>query len=287
MIIYKDEGYRIWDSHSHFSNLVSKFTRILLKVLTTNEMDDIIFTNWNRIKNTTKGRKERNILRYKLLLDLNHIDKAVHLPVFKLDRKLSYRMNELYPDRFFGFGYINPRSKSLDEDLQELVTNNVYGIKMHPEMMKFTFKEYHNELLEVFQFCGENKIIILSHTGSHSFLLNIKPILKECEETVFIIGHSGLCPQISEAVLIAKEFPNSYLETSGNPYTYKFMEAIKDPDIGVERILFGTDIPTLNPRVEIQKVLALPISVEEKRMIFSYNLENLMKSFLKAKYKAN
>lgn len=287
MIIYEDEKYRLWDAHSHFSNLVSKILRGLLKALTTNEMDDIIFTNWNRFKNITKERKERNVLRYMMLLDLHHIDKAVHLPVFKLDRKLSYKMNELYPDRFFGFGYINPRSKSLDEDLQELVENDVYGIKIHPDIMKFTYKTYQNELLKVFQFCGENKIIILSHTGSHSFLLNLRPILKECEETVFIIGHSGLCPQISEAVLIAKEFPNSYLETSGNPYTYKFMEAIKDPDIGVERILFGTDIPTLTPRVEIQKVLALPISVEEKRLIFSYNLENLMKSYLKAKYKAN
>lgn len=76
-----------------------------------------------------------------------------------------------------------------------------------------------------------------------------------------------------------------YLEMSGNPYTYKFVEAIKDPDIGVERILFGTDTPSLSPRVEIEKVLALPISTEEKRMIFSRNLEKMMKSYLKEKFR--
>jgi predicted TIM-barrel fold metal-dependent hydrolase len=127
---------------------------------------------------------------------------------------------------------------------------------------------------------------VLSHTGSHSELKNIIPILKKSDESIFIIGHSGLCPQVSQALKVAKECPNSYLEMSGNPYTYKFMEAIKDPDIRIERILFGTDIPSLHPRVEIEKVLALPISVEEKKMILSYNLENLMKSFLKTKFKA-
>ena len=284
MIIYQDEEYRLWDAHSHFSNLVARPLKSFLKALTIYDIMDLIFANWQHYKRISKDRTEKNVHLYKLILDFYHIDRAIHLPVFKMDRKLSYRMNDIYPKRIFGFGYINPNSKSLEEDLQDLVKHNVVGIKIHPDIMKFTFKSAQNELIRICQFCAENEIIVLSHTGSHSHLKNLIPILKKCEESVFIIGHSGLCPQVSDALQVAKDCPKSYLEMSGNPYTYKFIEAIKDPDIGVERILFGTDIPSLNPRVEIQKVLALPISAEEKRMIFSYNLETLMKNFLKGKY---
>ena len=91
------------------------------------------------------------------------------------------------------------------------------------------------------------------------------------------MGHSGLCPQVNQAIDVAKECQNAYLEMSGNPYTYKFIEAIRDPDVGVDRILFGTDNPSLNPRVEIEKVLCLPISIEEKKIIFSRNLQNIMR----------
>jgi hypothetical protein len=283
MIIYQEEEYRLWDAHSHFSNLVARPLKSFLKALTIYDIMDLIFTNWQRFKRISKDRTEKNVHLYKLILDFYNIDRAIHLPVFKMDRKLSYRMNDMYPEKIFGFGYINPNSKSLEEDLQDLVKHNVAGIKIHPDIMKFTFKTAQNELIRICQFCAENKILILSHTGSHSHLTNLIPILKKCDESVFIIGHSGLCPQVSDALQVARECPKSYLEMSGNPYTYKFIEAIKDPNIGVERILFGTDIPSLNPRVEIQKVLALPISAEEKRLIFSYNLENLMKTFLKGK----
>jgi len=286
VIIYNDEEYRIWDAHTHFSNLVARPLKFLLKKLATFEIMDLLFANWQRFKIISTDRTEKNVNLYKLILDFYHIDRAIHLPVFKMDKKLSYRMNELYPEKMIGFGYINPRSKKLDEDLQELVKNHIYGIKIHPDIMKFTFKGYKNELIRIFRFCAENKIIVLSHTGSHSEVKDMIPILKEVDDSLFIIGHSGLCPQVNQAIQVARECPNSFLEMSGNPYTYKFMEAIKDKDIGVGRILYGSDIPSLTPRVEIEKVLTLPISTEEKRMIFSYNLENLMKNFLQSKYKA-
>ncbi|MHA1688469.1 MAG: amidohydrolase family protein [Promethearchaeota archaeon] len=287
MILYQDEEYVLFDAHSHFSNLVARPLKFLFKSMAIYEIIDLIFTNWHRFKRISKDRTEKNVYLYKLIMDNYHIDKAIHLPVFKMDRKLSYRMNEMFPERMVGFGYINPNSKHLGKDLEELVAKNVCGIKIHPDIMEFRFKTHVEELIKIFEFCGQNKIIILSHTGSHSDIVNIIPILKKCEESLFIIGHSGLCPQIDHALTVARECPNSYLEMCGNPYTYKFLEAIKDPKIGIERILFGTDIPSLHPRVEIEKVLGMPISVEEKRMIFAKNLENLLKNYASNKYKYN
>ncbi|TXT53384.1 MAG: hypothetical protein BAJALOKI2v1_1000007 [Promethearchaeota archaeon] len=277
MILYEGEVYRLWDAHAHFSNIVARPLKFLLKKLAIYEIMDLIYANWKRFKRISEDRTEKNVFLFKLIMDFYHIDRAVNLPVFKLDRKLSYRMNKMMPDKMFGFGYIDPTSRKLEGDLQELVESDVDGIKIHPDIMGFTFKKYESEILKICEFCGENRIIILSHTGDHSEVKNLIPILKKCDETRFIMGHSGLQPQIDQALDVARECPNSYLETSGNPYTYKFMEAINDPNIGVERILFGTDIPSLQPRVEIQKILALPISENEKSLIFSGNFENLLK----------
>lgn len=277
MIIFDDETFELWDAHSHFSNLIARPLKFILKYLSIYEIIDVIFANWKRIKNSSSDRLERNVKFYEIILDYYHIDKAIHLPVFKWDRKLSKKMNELLPERIIGFSNVNPRSKSLEDDLNDLVLGDFRGIKLHPDFMRFTFKDYQEELIKICEFCAENKIIVLSHTGSHSEVINLIPILKKVEKCIFIMGHSGLCPQINQALQVARECPNSYLEISGNPYTYQFLNAIKDPDIGVERLLFGTDIPSLNPRVEIEKILALPISIEEKKLIFSKNLKKLMK----------
>lgn len=285
MIIHQDEEYVLFDAHSHFSNLVARPLKFLFKNMAIYEIIDLIFAHWQRFKSISDDRTEKNVHLFELILDYYHIDKAICLPVFKMDRKLSYRMNEMCPERMVGFGYINPNSKKLEQDLEELGTENVYGIKIHPDIAKFRFTTHKEQLIQISEFCAQNKIIILSHTGSHSDLINIIPILKKCEETIFIMGHSGLCPQVDHALEVARKCPNSYLEMCGNPYTYKFMEAIKDPDIGIERLLFGTDIPSLHPRVEIEKVLAMPISVEEKRLILANNAENLLKNYLKGKYK--
>lgn len=275
-IIVNDEEYEIFDAHTHFSNLIARPLKFILKYLSIYEIIDLIFANWKQIKGRTDSRKEKNVELFKLVLDYYHIDKAINLPVFKLDRSLSYKMNKLYPEKMIGFGYINPRSRHLKEDLKELKQKGVKGIKIHPDFMKFNFRKQKEELLDIFRYCANYKILVLSHTGSHSEIKNIIPLLKKSDETKFVIGHSGLCPQSQQALDVARKCPNTFLEISGNPYIFRFMEAIKDPDIGIEKLLFGSDLPSLNPRVEIQKILSLDISKAERKLIFSDNIKRIL-----------
>ena len=45
---------------------------------------------------------------------------------------------------------------------------------------------------------------------------------------------------------------------------------------GVHRILFGTDFPVWEPAAEVERLLALPLSTEEKQMIASQNALRLL-----------
>ncbi len=102
------------------------------------------------------------------------------------------------------------------------------------------------------------------------------PVLKGFPKVKFIIGNSGLSHQVDQAIDAAKQCPNVYLELSGGYYQYQFERAVKDPAIGPERMLYGSDRPSLHPLVEQEKVFALPVSEAERELIFWKNMERLL-----------
>ncbi len=95
------------------------------------------------------------------------------------------------------------------------------------------------------------------------------------EKVPVVLGHSGLNSQIDQAIECAAHNSNVYLETSGMYYQHKILEAINHPDIGVERILYGSDLPSLDPTVEMMKILSLPISISEKKLVLWKNAKSL------------
>ncbi len=82
---------------------------------------------------------------------------------------------------------------------------------------------------------------------------------------------------MDQAIDAAKQCPNAYLEMSGGYYPFQFERAVKDPAIGPERVLYGSDLPILHPLVEQEKIFALSISEAERELIFWKNLERLLK----------
>ncbi|MHA1340180.1 MAG: amidohydrolase family protein, partial [Promethearchaeota archaeon] len=157
-----------------------------------------------------------------------------------------------------------------------LKKNNVKGIKLHAQYNKFNVKIHKEEITRVLELIKENKMIALFHTGSHFNIKDLAPIIKQIDDLPIILGHSGLAPQVGQAIALAINFSNVYLETSGQPYDYLIEYMIKHPDIGVERVLYGSDLPTLDPTVEMSKILTLDISESEKQMIFYENMQKLL-----------
>ena len=47
--------------------------------------------------------------------------------------------------------------------------------------------------------------------------------------------------------------------------------------VGVERILFGTDFPTLDLQPQLEQLLRLPLSDDETRMILSENANRILR----------
>lgn len=278
VIEYKGVQYRVFDAHTHWSKLMSKALRPLLELLSTNEILDYAYSNWNKVKQYSQNNQELKINMYVELMNFYGIDKLICLPIFPFDILFSIQCETKYPDRIVGFGNCNPRAKpdKLEKTFQILKQNKVKGVKLHAQFNKFNVKTHHNEVDNVLELLEENKIIALFHTGSHFDIRDLTPLAKKHNSLRIILGHSGLGPQSDQAIACAIECPNVYLELSGQPYKYMMEHAIKHKEIGVERILYGSDLPSLDPTVEMTKILSLNISEEEKKLILWQNTYNLI-----------
>ena len=95
------------------------------------------------------------------------------------------------------------------------------------------------------------------------------------EGVTLIIPHLGLLGGNPYDFLSAfKDNESIYFDTAlaSRDQIKKFVETV-----GPERVLFGSDVPFGSMRSELDKILSLPISREDKEMLLYKNIINLAK----------
>lgn len=222
------------------------------------------------------GSTKKLVQLYLMLLDKYGIDKAQVFSVIPEDNRFMSRLKKYGNERLFPLGMVVPTRENLNDQLESVREFGLYGLKIHPDFQKLDFKA--REFSDIFSFCEQHKMLVISHTGSHGNLRDIVAQAKDFPLMPFILGHMGLSPQVDQAYNAAKEYKNVYLEISGQGYQYMIQKAIDDPDIGSERVLYGSDFPSLEPKVEMEKVHALNVSTEIKQKIFHDNLKAIYNS---------
>ena len=103
-------------------------------------------------------------------------------------------------------------------------TNKIKGIKLYSGYQGF--QPYHERLLSVYHFAGENKLPVIFHSGSlygyknseallqYSTPVLIDEVAVKFPETTFIISHFGF-PYMLEAAMVANKNNNVYVDISG------------------------------------------------------------------------
>jgi predicted TIM-barrel fold metal-dependent hydrolase len=64
------------------------------------------------------------------------------------------------------------------------------------------------------------------------------------------------------------------VDTSACPYRHKIKEAIKR--LGAHRVLFGSDGPGCNPKLELQKIMRVGLSENEQRLVLHDNIMSVL-----------
>jgi predicted TIM-barrel fold metal-dependent hydrolase len=190
-----------------------------------------------------------------------------------------------FPDRFVGYARVNANYPiTIKKELERCFNRLGFkGIKIHPYCDQVFPDDPRYE--PVWKFAHEHSTPVLIHTWNN--LRNNDPLLRFCTPSLFekiardypeariILGHSGgEYDGILEAIKLAKDIPNVYLDTASSRLYPGIVKMIVN-EAGVEKVLYGSDIPFLSPIPQIGKIIYADLEEHEKRKILGLNAAKL------------
>jgi hypothetical protein len=200
------------------------------------------------------------------------IDKTVIFPIndtqYKEANEEVAQICQRYPGRFIGFARHTARTES--GRIREMMFHEIHdlglrGLKLHDQPSA-----------EILDALVELNIPCLAHLPSMDSWLEF---IGSYPTINFIVAHLG--SDTSEdwrehlaAIDLAKCYPNVHLETSAVVLTEFLEKAVQE--LPAEKILFGSDEPEIDCRLEIFKIRVLKLPKEKEELILGGNMARLL-----------
>ena len=190
-----------------------------------------------------------------------------------------------FPDRTFGFVYLNP--KHVKESLAELercVANGpMVGVKLW-----VADRCNSPELDPIIQRAAELKAVIFQHTyikatgnlPGESTPMDLAQLAARHPTVPIICGHTGADWELGIPAI--RHLKNVYADLAGSDPVAGFTEmAVRE--LGVERVIYGSDAGGRSFASQLGKVYGAKVPDAAKKLILSENLKRLMLPILNAK----
>ena len=214
---------------------------------------------------------EKQFIDYVNLIGIEYICISHFLsvgPDFKAGNDEVFRLMKRYPHKIIGQAVINPNYPSeVRIELERCFNNGFRIFKLHP-----MFHEYRADgknYKPVYEFCDDNKLIILSHSfESPDFL---EKMAKKYKNIIYIIGHGN--DKGYEEVL--KNFKNVFMSIVCSNEFGEIERLVRE--VGSDKLLFGTDTPYLDAGFQLGSIIYADISDMDKRKILGKNMFKILK----------
>jgi predicted TIM-barrel fold metal-dependent hydrolase len=175
-----------------------------------------------------------------------------------------------YPDRIRGYAVANPwdGQAGLDE-VKRCLDAGMHGIKLHISHTRLDYN--HPNAIPYFELAVERAVPVLVHCFDGG--ASVDRVATQVPEAVIIMGHMGgyLWPQ---AIQVAARHANLYLEICCSCSEIGIVESAVAA-VGPKRVLFGTDMPLLDPCSSLYKVYDADIDERTKALILGGNMARL------------
>ncbi len=208
-------------------------------------------------------------------MDLAGVDQAV---IFPISNDTYDRANleivdicKRHPGRFIGFAKHNPiteKGRIRQMLIHECRDLGLRGLKLHGHPGP-----------EILDTAAELGIPILYHPKRVAVY---DEIARPYPMVDFILAHLGsdLTADYREhvaAIEMSRKYPNVYLDTSTVVVTRYLEKAIQE--LPAEKLIFGTDEPEVDVRLEIFKIRVLKLSKEKEDLILGGNMARLLSKY--------
>jgi predicted TIM-barrel fold metal-dependent hydrolase len=192
--------------------------------------------------------------------------------VFHPDNEYVRTVVESIPEAY-ALAWGNPRVPGNVEEVERFLGHPKFlGLKLHPLLDGYHPNDQSvHPLMELLRAAGGLPVLV--HSGHPIFTLpwSIEELAVSFPDVPLVMAHMGHgnVVYINASIDIAERRPNVYLETSGMPMHSKIKEAVER--VGVDRVLYGSDVPFHHPAVEILRVRVSGLGSEELEQVLRAN----------------
>jgi len=211
------------------------------------------------------------------MLDEANIDKAVLMPPITLKPDNQWMVEQIKDNpRFIPCAMHNPHfGAEAVSDLEIGVRERgIKGLKLNPT--KHGFHAASKLVYPLMEKCAELDIPVSIHSeGGYAHPLVIAALARAFPDVPIIMDHMGYRYWVADAIEAARQAHNIYLATTAVMEPHFIKLAIDD--IGVDRIVFGSNGPITVPRIQVDVIKFLDLSPEDENKIMGGTLEKLYK----------
>ena len=201
------------------------------------------------------------------------------------DNDAAWRAVAKYPDRAFGFVYLNPKHTQASlQELDRCVRDGpMVGVKLWVAMRCNA-----PELDPIIARATELRVLIFQHTWlkitgnlpSESTPFDLAELAARHPHAMLVCGHSG--GDWERGLRAIRPHKNVYADLAGGDPTAGLTEmAVRE--IGAERVLYGSDVAGRSFASQLGKVHGANIPEFAKRLILGQNLKRLLGPILQTK----
>ena len=184
-----------------------------------------------------------------------------------------------HPNRLIGMTTVNPNYP--DEVIAELQRcENLYGMniaKIHPFCHEYPADG--ENYREFWQYADQREMIVLSHTWESDATCGpemFDNIAQDYPHVKIILAHSGVTQEgCEQAIGVARKNKNVYLDTASSQPHIGMIERFVS-EVGSSRVLFGSDIPMLEPAAQFGRIAFADITENDKQRILGLNMLKLL-----------
>lgn len=217
----------------------------------------------------------------------NNIDGCMILPVATKPSQQTAINNwaaEIMGDGIYCCGSIFPDAEDALEEISRIKGLGLYGVKFHPEYQLFYPDE--EKMLPIYERIAEEELFAVFHGGYDPLSPDVirgtperfAKIARLVPRLTFVAAHLGAMNQWDDVEKhLAGKLENVYFDVgviAGHISDEQLLRIIRTH--GADRILFGSDCPWDNPHNEFEMLERLPLTDDERELIYFRNAERLL-----------
>ncbi len=186
-----------------------------------------------------------------------------------------------FPGRFVPYITINPYypASEIEAEINRWeAQGHLRAFKIHPSFA--TYPADGDGYRLVWEHADAHGLTVLSHSSAgcrHGSPKRLGQLAERYPNSNVLIAHSASSwDMIEVATQAASERDNVYLDLCGSPLLFGALEQMVEA-VGADKVLFGTDLPFIDPRPGLGRVAFSRLSDDDKRKILGLNATRLFR----------